>query len=280
MKFILTIFFVVLPGLASAQLATTGNAQAPFPEAIVITNSSQVLPSPAKDSSPHVDPYVTSLEQTVEILSKTNEALNQRWTPLNVLLAVMATLFALITILWAAIFALGYDAYRKIRQHEKDMRDNAAKQSSEMEKVLLAQRSEKERFEKEGAEILSKLKDSGQKTRKEIETEVKDFMKKTESSFERLQDKTLVSVSGIQNTMQVSPSLLARIGGTQNIKSCDNCGVFFYEKPSVRLGDHATQAYSHGGGSTLDDQDAWVGIRPYWQLSKTLCQRCKDEGIK
>lgn len=195
-------------------------------------------------------------ENSLKILERTNDALNQRWTPMTVLLAALATLFGVITILWGIVFAFGYTFFLKISRQKAQMMKDATELRRKGKEVI-------EFVESEGNKLIGQFNDQG-KTLEEKTRELKDFQEKTKQAIEKLEENTLVSVSAssVLGTLRINnlePGII-------NAKVCTKCGSVFTDPPK----------------KIFDPMDLYTtSLRSYsmFPTPETLCPRCKAEAV-
>jgi len=214
-----------------------------------------------------VDKEKEMLEKTINILDKTNTSLTQQWTPMSVLLSITAGLFALVTLLWAGVFAWGYLIFRKIASDKKRMATEMKKLSIEGKKVL-------EEINISGQKIVAEFKEKS-KTLPELEKELIEFKEKANQAIERLEDKTIGTISGSNhlvygetnfdnslfgNRTGVGYTFGSMSNGLNNLKVCSKCGNVFKEEDSVSL--HV------------------LPMKNYLYLDNDLCKKCKEEVDK
>lgn len=206
------------------------------------------------------------LEKTISILDKTNTSLTQQWTPMSVLLSITAGLFALVTLLWAGLFAWGYLIFRKIATDKKKMAGEMKKLSVEGKKIL-------EDIDINGKKIFAEVEEKS-KSLPELQREFGELREKASQAIERLEDKTIGTISGssqgVYGEVNFGNSLFGgnRTGAgytfgsmsnsLNNLKVCSKCGNVFKESDSLTT----------LSGFTWSSQMFSENV---------LCKKCKEE---
>ncbi|HVV39329.1 MAG TPA: hypothetical protein VHD31_03335 [Candidatus Paceibacterota bacterium] len=206
----------------------------------------------------NLEQQILVLQQTIETLQKANEVLTQQWTPINTILAAIAVLFTVITILWGIVFAFGFIAYRQLGKQKNQMVKDAQKLRDDGREVI-------KYIEDEGKNLLEQIK--GKKgTIEHAQAELKNFEEKAKRAIERLEDKTFVTVSGANSSVfsggfggSVTSSFVSPPGNL-NAKVCSKCGALYSDRAS-NGGIYFPQIFSPG------------------VIGRTsLCERCRKEA--
>lgn len=210
--------------------------------------------------------YTNQLEKTISILEKTNNALSQQWTPINIILTTISVIFGFITILWGIIFAFGYIAYRNIKKNKKDLTGEIISLKRESRELLKLIKQDAEK-------MFGQLNKKGKKmSLGQLAKKLRELEEKSEKAIERLEDRATVTVSGT-NLSNISPLNYTISGSSGSAftfnpasydvssiekKVCSKCGAFFKD----------TSLY----GSGL--------ISSYTSYSPPICKKCQEEGSK
>lgn len=238
-------------------------------QSINTTNTkNSILTNSGVQNNLYNDKEKEMLEKTINILDKTNTSLTQQWTPISILLSIIAGLFALVTLLWAGVFAWGYIIFRKIASDKKKMALEMKKLSNEGKKIL-------EGIDVSGKKIFAEVEEKS-KTIPELKKELNDFKEDARQAIEKFEDKTIGTISGSNqgvygeatfgthffgNNISSDYSIGGLSSGINNLKICSRCGNAFKENV---------------GFSALSE----ISLHSYVFSNNVLCKKCKEEESK
>lgn len=217
------------------------------------------------------------LEKTINILDKTNASLTQRWTPITILLSITAGLFTLITLFWAGLFAWGYIIIKKIASNKKKIVAEMKKNKAESMRIL-------EEMNTNGEKIKADYKENS-KTLPELEKELSDFKLKAKIAMEKLEDRTMGTITGYNGMNMDDYAFGSQIGGNylsgglNNLKVCSKCGCIFKEGAGLiglvePIEDYDNPLNQYQTVTCVND------VSFFTKTHKVLCKKCREDEPK
>jgi len=246
--------FLYLPSQSSAQTMENQKLSEVSNSNLVIKSAGSIETSLKQNSEKIL------LEKTISILEKTNSALTQKWTPINTMLAVTASLFMLITILWAGIFAFGFLAYKKIEKSKRDILKDRRSFKSQTNEIL-------KNLDRDSKKILGES--SVQKSKSpEIMEEINKLKDRTEKAVERLEDRTYKTISSVSSDIGIP---ISQVGGIAT-------GLWNTKPASVLVGEHELYSACEGCGVLfVNENSSSISFSSSIVFGqKNLCKKCKE----